>query len=172
MADFRHNCVALFSWCYLLKMVAVGHLDTVHFNSYVRAPLCLLIVILYGCMLILIGCTSVLHCSCCVQASRAVGLTLTLTSVCRCVLAGGMGVNASTASNGAMGAYGQNSLAGGATGGAMSLGSASNGLGAASQTSQQGNAMDTINQAYSGIQQYAGLSGLLNQGKCNIFYYS
>ena len=114
----------------------------------------------------------VLHYSCCVQVSRAVGLTLTLTSVCRCVLAGGMGVNASTASNGAMGAYGQNSLAGGATGGAMSLGSASNGLGAASQTSQQGNAMDTINQAYSGIQQYAGLSGLLNQGKCNIFYYS
>lgn len=69
----------------------------------------------------------------------------------------------STPSNGAMGGYSQSGL-GGATGGMPGgLGGSSNGQ------SQQGNAMDTINQAYTGIQQYAGLSGLLNQGMKLLF---
>ena len=76
-----------------------------------------------------------------------------------------MGMSPSTPTNSAMG-YSQNSLsaAAGATGGMPQL-QATNGIGG--QGSQPGNAaaMETINQAYAGIQQYAGLSGLLNQGK-------
>ena len=65
-----------------------------------------------------------------------------------------------------MGGYGQGNLAG-AAGGMPAMGSASNGMGGGSQHAQQGG-IDTLSQAYSGIQQYAGLSGLLNQGKCSL----
>lgn len=43
----------------------------------------------------------------------------------------------------------------------------SNGLGNA-QGSTGSSALDTLSQAYAGIQQYAGLSGLLSQGKYSV----
>ena len=82
-----------------------------------------------------------------------------------------MGMSPSTPTNGAaaMGGYAQNSLSSaGATGGMAPM-QPSNGIGGgpSNQGGGAGNAgaMETINQAYAGIQQYAGLSGLLNQGK-------
>lgn len=54
-------------------------------------------------------------------------------------------------------------LYGGSQGMANGMGN-SQGMGNA-QNPGGANALDTISQAYAGIQQYAGLSGLLNQGK-------
>ena len=66
---------------------------------------------------------------------------------------------------------------GGGGGGSLSLGGSMNGMGGGAGSTAANNsqptagssgppsAMDTINQAYTGIQQYAGLSGLLSQGK-------
>ena len=84
----------------------------------------------------------------------------------------------STPTNGAaaMGGYAQNSLSSaGATGGMAPM-QPSNGIGGPSNQGGGGagnaGAMETINQAYAGIQQYAGLSGLLNQGKWHFFLFS
>ena len=88
------------------------------------------------------------------------------------------------AAQGMLGNYGMS--AGGATGGAsgagLSLGGSTNGMNSSTGSNNTqpaaaatgGNsgppsAMDTINQAYTGIQQYAGLSGLLSQGKSPFF---
>lgn len=81
----------------------------------------------------------------------------------------------STNTNPSMGLSGmQNSLSG--MSGLSGMGSNSmNGLGGSSATgssvaSNQASVDATLSQAYSGIQQYAGLSGLLGQGKDHFFH--
>ena len=77
--------------------------------------------------------------------------------------AGSMATTNTTTSTGAMGGLGtiQNSMP---NVGAIAPTITSNGIGSASMAS--GQSVDaTLSQAYTGIQQYAGLSGLVNQGK-------